>query len=286
MYDRLVYQTPYKKMDEQIEIQNQISNPQTPQPASTPTEPSGHRHVTAWVALVIVAAIAATAGYLVWAKAHEAWPYDNETPQTLETPKNDSNSALDMARWKTYRNEEYGFGFKYPQSVERFNVSTDSWPNGIYVTADSLNFAVYNKPYNSFGHDLADSVLNSLQTKRVNDSNSQFPNYASIKNLFGHDVLVQPKMTCGVPPHCVLNVHYYRLVPAADGYSILSFTTTDLLNEYMYMVGEKPVQYIRQEDVVDENAIETAKIILDHIIENGDIVKMYNQILSTFKFIK
>ena len=99
-------------MDEQIEIQNQISNPQTPQPASTPTEPSGHRHVTAWVALVIVAAIAATAGYLVWAKAHEAWPYDNETPQTLENPSNSSLSEVEG--WQTYRNEEYGFQVRVP----------------------------------------------------------------------------------------------------------------------------------------------------------------------------
>src|SRR3990167_10719188 len=118
-------------MEIETQTPTQTQNPAPPTVTPAPPTmvpppanlPSGHHHITAWVALIIVAAIAATAGYLVWAKAHETWPYDNETPQTLETPKNDSNSALDMARWKTYRNEEYGFGFKYPQSVERFNVS-------------------------------------------------------------------------------------------------------------------------------------------------------------------
>ncbi|OGE76269.1 MAG: hypothetical protein A3K05_01410 [Candidatus Doudnabacteria bacterium RIFCSPHIGHO2_01_48_18] len=64
------------------------------------------------MALVIVAAIAATAGYLVWAKAHEAWPYDNETPQTLENPSNSSLSEVEG--WQTYRNEEYGFQVRVP----------------------------------------------------------------------------------------------------------------------------------------------------------------------------
>src|SRR3990167_9223846 len=84
-----------------------------PENPSTPTGTSGHRHVTAWVALVIVAAIAATAGYLVWAKAHEAWPYDEVD---LSSPSTSLGTASDLAGWKTYRNEEYGFEVRYPQN--------------------------------------------------------------------------------------------------------------------------------------------------------------------------
>ena len=64
-------------------------------------------HVTTWVALVIIAAIAATVGYLVWAKSQEAWPFDDDGPWN-EVRRDE------MAGWKTYRNDKYGLEFKYP----------------------------------------------------------------------------------------------------------------------------------------------------------------------------
>src|SRR3989344_9115224 len=91
-----------------------IENPSTtPEPVPNPTPPSGsaHHHVTGWVALVIIAAIAATVGYLVWAEAHKAWRFDFEGTWS-DIKQGDFSS--ETAEWKTYRNEEYGFEFKYP----------------------------------------------------------------------------------------------------------------------------------------------------------------------------
>ena len=86
-----------------------IENPSTtPEPVPNPTPPSGsaHHHVTGWVALVIIAAIAATVGYLVGAEGHKARPFDFVGPWS-DIKQGDFSS--ETAEWKTYRNEEHRF---------------------------------------------------------------------------------------------------------------------------------------------------------------------------------
>ena len=117
-------------MEIETQTPTQTQNPAPPTVTPAPPTivpppanlPSGHHHITAWVALIIVAAIAATAGYLVWAKAHETWPYDEVD---LSSPSTSLGTTGDVAGWKTYRNEEYGFEFKYPADlvINRFDGS-------------------------------------------------------------------------------------------------------------------------------------------------------------------
>lgn len=116
------------------------SNP-TPQPVPNlnpaPSGPSPHHRITPWVALVIVAAIAATVGYLVWAKAHEAWPFDFDGPWS-EVKRGGPSTSLgttgDYAGWKTYRNEEYGFEVKYPVDWDFKQDTAFDYAEGFFFT--------------------------------------------------------------------------------------------------------------------------------------------------------
>src|SRR3989344_3726746 len=105
----------------------------TPEPVPNPTPPSGsaHHHVTGWVALVIIAAIAATVGYLVWAKAHEAWPFDFEGPWSEVNRRGSQNETSDRI---TYRNEESGIEFKYPANWISSSEYAYGYPNNTVVS--------------------------------------------------------------------------------------------------------------------------------------------------------
>jgi len=65
------------------------------------------------IALVIIFAVLAIGGYVVWKKqavAPSPAPADTNIPST---------PSVDMTDWKTYRNDEYGFELKYPSSWEQ-----------------------------------------------------------------------------------------------------------------------------------------------------------------------
>jgi hypothetical protein len=66
-----------------------------------------HLRPTVWIMTLVVIAFAA--GYLVWARANQAWPFDNEI---VGLPTHEANTAT--ADWKTYTNTQFGFEFKYP----------------------------------------------------------------------------------------------------------------------------------------------------------------------------
>lgn len=104
-------------MDEQIEIQPQNFNP-PPREDGLGEVKIHYHHITPWVAFVIIAAIAATVGYLIWAKAHEAWPFDYDGPWSdVKSPSLlQREGGGEFAGWKTYRNEEYGYEIKYPNN--------------------------------------------------------------------------------------------------------------------------------------------------------------------------
>jgi len=63
------------------------------------------------VALVVVLAL--LAGVLVWQKGKKTIP-----EQVVENTPVEQVEPLNTADWKTYRNEEYGFGFEYPGDME------------------------------------------------------------------------------------------------------------------------------------------------------------------------
>jgi len=101
-----------------------------------------HLRPFAWVLILVVIAFAA--GYIVWARANQSWPYDNEI---IGVPTNSPT-----ADWETYSNTTYGFEIKYPGTWS----VVDDLANGANI-ADPKNinqnrisvFVYQNDPENS-----------------------------------------------------------------------------------------------------------------------------------------
>ena len=75
------------------------------------------------VALVIIIAVLAIGGYAVWQKQ------DN----SLSTP------SVDTTNWKTYRNDKYGFEFKYPNEWH-LAINNEVSLNSIFLSPEEINF--------------------------------------------------------------------------------------------------------------------------------------------------
>ncbi|HEY4510349.1 MAG TPA: hypothetical protein VJJ73_00750 [Candidatus Paceibacterota bacterium] len=66
------------------------------------------------IALIIVAVAVIVAGYFFWNATLESWPRPPVRPVPEKTQPQNNNEAAD---WKTYRNDDYGFEFEYPNTL-------------------------------------------------------------------------------------------------------------------------------------------------------------------------
>jgi len=84
----------------------------------------------ALLALIVTAIVAGLDSKMdfLWGNNHVA----SSTPETIDT-----------SDWKTYRNEEYGFEFKYP---EGWNIYSQTFKNGVHSIGFSYNEFDYKEP--------------------------------------------------------------------------------------------------------------------------------------------
>ncbi|MBI4136382.1 MAG: hypothetical protein HY481_02455 [Candidatus Vogelbacteria bacterium] len=110
---------------------------------------------TRWFIIAILLLAALGLGAWVWSNyALAPAPVEdtNIEPPAPVAPIN--GSEIDTANWKTYRNEEFGFEFKYPTDyVAKAGTANDE--NSTYVFApDSLNvFKILVTPGGEFGYE-------------------------------------------------------------------------------------------------------------------------------------
>lgn len=93
-------------------------------------------HGFSTVILIIILALLAGGGYWVWQNKAEA-PAPVDTNIEPPAPPIPSTPSVDTASWKTYKNEKYGFEFKYPGNWNlKYNEQTES----IYLSSNIINF--------------------------------------------------------------------------------------------------------------------------------------------------
>jgi len=91
----------------------------------------GNINTALLVLLVIV--VAGAVGYFIWAQKSPTTPTGQQP--TVQQPAIQLSSVKDeTANWKTYRNEKYGFEFKY---LSNFKISEDETGRYILITPEN-----------------------------------------------------------------------------------------------------------------------------------------------------
>lgn len=110
--------------------------------------------------IIILAILLLGGGYFYFSKKPAYAPADNA---------NISQKVSDeTADWKTYRNEKYGFEFKYPKY---FEIISDNINSGSFKskTTDSLSFKVYDRSLDDFEYVVqSDSFMRFKYNRELN----------------------------------------------------------------------------------------------------------------------
>ncbi len=80
-----------------------------------------HYHITPWVAMVIIAALAALVAIWLWTKANDSWVYTNDPTRYPKLRQSFSKviTAVGTVGWKSYRDDGYGFMLRYPAKYQK-----------------------------------------------------------------------------------------------------------------------------------------------------------------------
>ena len=237
-------------MPEEIKTQNQRKN-YAPREDGVGAINYRH-HITTWVALVIVAGVAATVGCLVWDKVHENWPFETVTP-SFSKERGGGNSKSYVSEWKSCSNQQYGYEFKYPQ-----------------------DWFVWNKKVLGPGE-----YEYSESTDPSKDCSQNEIKIGAQGEMYGQ-IVPDPGVSVVIETQEGLKSTIYAGATTLDQY-ISKFPLKESRKETR-VSGEKAVWWIENQS--------SAYLVFFHGGNKYDVsvgttpIDLFNQLLSTFKFIK
>lgn len=137
----------------------------------------GFLKVTSWVAIIIIASIAATLGFFIWTSAHESWLYEDQSTRFTIVRRGISSvvTTLETVTWKTYRDEQFKFQVRHPAKYQENIGKVVSSPFG--VSGTTVGPLVLVK---------ADDT--GLKTRLENSFNSFWNNKSCVKKAINKDL--------------------------------------------------------------------------------------------------
>ena len=136
-------------------------------PTPPPQLPHKHLHPAVWIGILV--AVATVVGYAVWANSvKDQVAEQNNTNQTA--------SPNVLSDWKTYRNEEYGYEFKYPATMTELELNVDS---------PSITFGDLEYCKNADGICAAPSIRITVHENKEGMTTDTWFNHNSSRNNWG-----------------------------------------------------------------------------------------------------
>jgi hypothetical protein len=217
-------------------------NPETNQPPIEPQTPQKNLHPRVWIP--VLAVVVLVVGYFVYTGIK-----DNNAPQpplNLRGGEGEEGPALsevdlsaealaEVEGWQTYRNEEYGFEFRYPEHYQ-FGVSPYSELPDIeiddFVPGDPLYIRIYSNQEGYSPEDWAEGTVKYFSDNDIKDEG----NFA-IDDRLGYYVVFSGGYICRPnEPGCGY------LLTLEDEYGRLNFISH---GSYMVVVSypDDPIEY-------------------------------------------
>ncbi|MFZ2521896.1 MAG: PsbP-related protein [Minisyncoccia bacterium] len=171
-------------------------DPNIPIQIQNPLPPVPQKHHYFVIVLVLICVLLLMSGYLVFQNVREEQKEVVVVSESVTVPQDD------ISTWKTYRNEEYGFEFKYPSDWEIINNGLIK-PNGREEESEKIYF------FPDFNNDNLEIEAWFVQLNGYSDSHSlvEIDGVRAIRSKESHDIsgIVTYILLKTIPNRAVLN---------------------------------------------------------------------------------
>jgi len=190
----------------------------------------------------------------------------NTTPAPISTPTPtpDNTSEIDTSDWKVYKNEEFGFEVEYPSTLYLFDCSSNFYePDPLYIHFTPNKNNNCNTPYKAIDSLIAISHVKNFDKKNLIDLLD--------KNVKEKNIIIDNKSSIHISGESeVAGDEGEKL--SSEPIRVMVFTVVPIENNVYIQIIYSRIASVKN----DKNGF----------VVGEDLNEIYDQMLSTFKFIK